>query len=500
MWSFQHLETSKPDITTMSNETIISTVYPRASEADGGLFGYIEVNESSIVYYGIEVLIYVISIITNAITVTLLCCHRRLRILSNLFFGCLAVSDLVQGFFGVAFNALRIFGLMSGGDWSFVKVEGRMFLLVGWWLSTLFSYGGILLITLERWLFIAYPFLHQRLYRAKYMFGAVAIVIGLCSVACAAFTTGDTQSANVGISFPVLHTAYSILIVSTYAHIVVISYRQQKSIRAMTNGTALNIALSHKDEVNRVESNAYHNESTNGNAVRNGSRKEVIDKVCSAGGNKEDSSNSAFIFTVESQTRNKHDPGQDAKDHASLSKAQDNSAYHLSPNCTSKDNHIPSDTNIGRTSGDHALGVTADSETNFNGTEKTVERKRKRELIRGKNVKQKAAKIKGRVTNNWKAVKMSATVFSMYFCFMSPWIYYEFASFLLCGQNRITTETSQALNTLTCLHFCSNFFVYSFQNRDFRKVLGNSCARLFSCCFPSLKTRISDMRHVTVPY
>ncbi|RUS90118.1 hypothetical protein EGW08_002085, partial [Elysia chlorotica] len=310
-----------------------------------------------LVYYKIEVAIYVITIFTNSITVTLLSCYRRMRILSNLFFACLAVTEFVQGFFGVTFNVLRIYWFT--GDLSCVKAEGVMFLLVGWWLSTLFGYCSVMLITLERWLFIAHPFVHQRFYTAKFMFGVVGFAMGLCVIGSGIFSTGDARSANVGISFPLLHTIFSLLIVCTYAHIILISYRQQRSIRAQTVRPADLSATSHRDRRTNL-------------GVKNAEKDRARSFSSSAKENK------------------------------------------IKSKCKSK------------------------------------------------------SKSKNTVAHNWKAVKISATVFCMYFCFMSPWIYYEAVASFIYGPRRATSEISQALNTLTCLHFCSNFFVYSFQNCDFR--------------------------------
>ncbi|KAK3782735.1 hypothetical protein RRG08_037734 [Elysia crispata] len=463
----------------MANETLISTVSPEFSDVEKVLFVYTGIRESFRVYYVTEVVIYVITIFTNAITLTLLSCNRRLRILSNLFFGCLAVTDFIQGFFGVAFNALRICWFSRRADLSFVNVEGVMFLLVGWWLSTLFSYCGILLITLERWLFIAHPFLHQRLYTAKKMFGVVGVAVGMCMVGCAVFSTGAARSVNVGISFPLLHTCFSVLIVSTYAHIILISCRQQRSIRAVKNRTANRSANSHRENADNNGNINIHDSGgirVSGYDLRGDARNRENDKA---------NTTNAPIFTISSQKHSGDDLGGAANNN-SLPATTTNAADALTSNTISV-------TDLGGSSV-KAQGASLNNQMTLVGIEKAANEKRKYNFFSGS--KDTKNKYKTAVAHNWKAVRMSATVFCMYFCFMSPWVYYEAFASLIYGPRTETNEISQALNTLTCLHFCSNFFVYSFQNRDFRRVLGKYWAIVFGCCFPSLRNKVTDMANV----
>ncbi|GFS16694.1 hypothetical protein ElyMa_003220500 [Elysia marginata] len=476
----------------MRNETTAVTVNPEVSDVELILFGYTGKCESFRVYYVIEVVIYAISIITNAITVTVLSCNSRLRILSNLFFACLAVTDLFQGFFGAAFNTIRLLWFSNEEDQSFVQLEGLLFLLVGWWLSTLFSYCSIMLISLERWFYIAHPFFHQRHYSIKSMFGAVATAAGICIGGCAVVTKGDAHSTNVGISFPLLHTCFSLLIVALYAHIIVISYRQQRSIIAFVRVTA-------RRSTDQCEapcgSSSLQNHTHNAKQVNALSNKTKTENSCLNEENNKSHAQNYSVFTIDPNNAIKGSSKHGAKINTIVLSAaplansptpvdstKHNSSSSRLPNTTQHD-----------TSG-KALNAHFNMSTRDNFHKVTEERKKPFKMLRKRTGKKR--EVKGAVSHNWKAVRMSATVFCMYFCFMSPWIYYEFITALIYGPRLETSETSQALNTLTCLHFCSNFFVYSFQNRDFRRVLEKYCSKIFGHCFPNLNNKVTDITHV----
>ncbi|GFN97978.1 adenosine receptor a2 [Plakobranchus ocellatus] len=479
----------------MENDTV-SPISPEdslaLSEAGQALFGYTDVRESFIVYYEIEVAIYVITIVTNAMTVTLISCHRRLRILSNLFFACLAVSDLLQGVFGTVFDILRIHGFRSGGNWFFLRVEGVLFLQIAWWLATMLSYNCLLLITLERWLFIAYPFWHHRLFQPKGISGMVAICLGFSIIGCALFNTEEARRTNVGFFFPVLHTALSIIIFSTYAHIILISYRQQRSIRALSKRLSSRlepvspVALSNTDNGAVYATNGHlHNTPNTAIGSVDTSCRNDFDGDYNASHPTKSSGKVSFLLETK---------------HSLQKVSRDNTASLTAVSCPGT---VESSTGCGAVvlcvteindgfdheDADNAVSAPHVEGNCLRGKQKTENETRK-EGKKGRASKEKSG---GVVSTNWRALRMSVTVFCMYFCFMSPWIYFQAVSSFIKGSGIDTGEISQALNTLTCLHFCSNFFVYAFQNRDFRTVLKQHCMTLLGCCSSAVKNRVVDI-------
>ncbi|XP_059152522.1 uncharacterized protein LOC131938480 [Physella acuta] len=323
----------------------LNNVTGNLTQIISSLFIYTQIEARFLVYYHVEIVLSVVTVLTNITTLAVISCNSKLRILSNVFFASLAVCDVFQGIFGLIFNGIRIYGCVTN-DWSDLGYAGSSALQFLWWFATIYSYGCLILITLERWIFIAHPLVYKRSWNVK------VTVLGLLGFSVASFAgsyiaiSRGLFSANIKYVFPVAHTVVSFVIFSAYVHIIVISYRQQRAILRLVVGP---------DYKTRTSCEETH-----------------------------------YILC-----------------------------------------------------------------------------------------------------RNWKALKMSLIVFTTYFCTVSPWTYFQ-AFQTLTSPSELKAEVAQALNTITCVHFCSNFFVYASQNRDFYDVLKEYCTRLCKC-----RDRPNQMRTVS---
>ncbi|KAH9489031.1 hypothetical protein Btru_039671 [Bulinus truncatus] len=204
---------------------ITETTTPRGTE----LFTYTKPDARFFVYYQVEIVLSIITIITNGLTVFVLACNAKLRIRSNVYFASLAVSDLCQGAFGIVFNAARVRGL-SSGDWSQFGHAASVAVQFLWWLATTFSYCCLILIAAERWVFIAHPMLYQRRWTVRLTVGGLVAAGALSFTGSYLAVDKDLVEANLRYVFPCVHTLLSCLIFSAYFHIIAIAYRQQKAI------------------------------------------------------------------------------------------------------------------------------------------------------------------------------------------------------------------------------------------------------------------------------
>ncbi|KAK0052450.1 D(1B) dopamine receptor [Biomphalaria pfeifferi] len=197
--------------------------------SESELFTYTKPEGRFLVYYHVEIVLCILTIITNGITILVIACNVKLRILSNVYFASLAVSDFAQGVFGIVFNAARIRGV-SSGNWHLFDGASSQVLQFLWWFATDFSYCCLILIAIERWVFIAHPMVYKRHWTVR------ITVAGLTAAGAISFTFSylavckDLVKVNVRYVFPSVHTLLSCLIFSAYFHIIAIAYRQQKAI------------------------------------------------------------------------------------------------------------------------------------------------------------------------------------------------------------------------------------------------------------------------------
>lgn len=204
-------------------------------------------SQTSTVSTIIELSLTVPCLILNSIVVFAIFYVRRLHTIPNFLIASLAGSDIIIA----CVNAVcRIAGLQQRYMGAKILVCLQTFLTM---CSLLSSHCSHLFISAERWLYIARPYLHQRIVTRRTC-ACTVLISWIVSCAASAKTLinceprGHTEMVNMGIADPCVHFLLSIAMFSIYAHIAVITRRQIRTIKTLTNVSDPNI-FSDKEKI-----------------------------------------------------------------------------------------------------------------------------------------------------------------------------------------------------------------------------------------------------------
>ncbi|CAG5126206.1 unnamed protein product [Candidula unifasciata] len=179
-----------------------------------------------------------IAVLMNITIIAVVCCTKNLRTVTHFFISSLACSDLITASIIFACSCIVISSLSGnrtcGLTASLVCFKGFLTFF-----SVTSSIGNHLLISIERWLYIARPFLHQRIINPRTTTGCVIsmwVISFLFNINVLFDRCGSVKFStrvNNGIVKPALNFFLCFLMCIIYSHIAFISYQQVKTINKL---------------------------------------------------------------------------------------------------------------------------------------------------------------------------------------------------------------------------------------------------------------------------
>lgn len=214
--------------TNMLNETDYA-MYRRDLWVQG--YGY--------VYYIMKIVVMTLAIGLNVTVLVTIKHSKRLRKIPYLYMSSLAVSDLTFACNGIIHCSIVSTALYSDNWPSFEMAQsfgtGITFVF---FVSMFSTYGNLILISLERWVYISQPFWYQRVISPRVAVSTIAVVWSVAAIANVDilitggnFPAISTQLVRYGIVFPVTHFLWCIIICSIYTHISAIALRHVKAMK-----------------------------------------------------------------------------------------------------------------------------------------------------------------------------------------------------------------------------------------------------------------------------
>ncbi|XP_055883552.1 bombesin receptor subtype-3-like [Biomphalaria glabrata] len=191
----------------------------------------------SIVYYISVAVLLQLSVLINSLIILVVCCTPRLRTTPNVFISSLAVCELLFAVFITARSVIASKGLLTGNWPGFGHIIVRVMIFI--WLATLCSnYTNILLISLERWLYITQPFLHVKMNRTLLVVSSLIFAWAVPLVTNVELITEEDINYQLQLRlahlFPAFHAVWSGALCAIYVHICVITRRQIRVICKLT--------------------------------------------------------------------------------------------------------------------------------------------------------------------------------------------------------------------------------------------------------------------------
>lgn len=188
-----------------------------------------------LIYSLLLLLFMLLSIFLNITIIAVVGCTKRLHTVPYVFIVSLAVSDLINA------SVTTFRQLLSMATW---LTDGRCRMdlhaeCISYFLamfSVVSNIGNHLVISLERWFYIALPFTYQRIVTRRITalcLVSVWIISSLVNFNIFLDNCGlqhFTTSVNLGIISPVFHFTLTFLMFVIYSHITFITYRQMHCI------------------------------------------------------------------------------------------------------------------------------------------------------------------------------------------------------------------------------------------------------------------------------
>ncbi|CAG5121584.1 unnamed protein product [Candidula unifasciata] len=193
----------------------------------------------SYLFYVAKVLVMTISIGLNVTVLVTIKLSKRLRTIPCLYMVSLAVSDLTFSCNGI-FHSTIVIIVACTHDWPSYQMANTFGTSVTFvfFFSIFSTYGNLILISLERWVYISQPFWYQRVISHRLaVFSIACIWIASTVVNVDILITGDDfpvinkEMVKYGIIFPALHFIWCVIICSIYIHIAVITLRHIKAMK-----------------------------------------------------------------------------------------------------------------------------------------------------------------------------------------------------------------------------------------------------------------------------
>ncbi|CAG5128917.1 unnamed protein product [Candidula unifasciata] len=160
----------------------------------------------------IEIVILSISLVLNVIIVASVCCSPRLHTFSNIFVVSLAVSDILFAAASESPSAIVLYVANTRQELPCSLALQCMCLYLVF-CSLICSRFGHLVVIVERWLYIAWPFVHQRVITTK---STICCLIFVCMISMLSGVHVITDCGNSRVEFMIGYAT-----VDVYIHFVV---------------------------------------------------------------------------------------------------------------------------------------------------------------------------------------------------------------------------------------------------------------------------------------
>lgn len=194
-----------------------------------------------------------LSICLNITIIAVIGCTKRLHTVPSVFIVSLAVSDVITAGIVTFRHCLRVSNLLTGWpcDLEVVANCTASFLIP---FSVVSNIGNHLMISMERWLYIALPFIHQRIVTRRttsFCLLSVWVISTVINVNLFFQRCGlqlFSIRVQIGIVCPVFHFALSFFMFIVYSHVAYISYHHTHSINksrvaCVPTGTQVSLKL-----------------------------------------------------------------------------------------------------------------------------------------------------------------------------------------------------------------------------------------------------------------
>lgn len=168
-----------------------------------------------------------LAIALNVAVVSTICSSNRLRTATNATIVSLAASDLAYSIQSIVSTAIAV-NVHENQRCDYLS---KIFIFTRN-LGASATYLNLLLISIERWLFIARPFVHQRVISPKLILRSLILVWTAASLVNIDIFILNTdliflvERTKLCIVFPCLHVVLSIILCGIYVHLSVIVRRQ----------------------------------------------------------------------------------------------------------------------------------------------------------------------------------------------------------------------------------------------------------------------------------
>lgn len=176
-------------------------------------------------YVTLHIMIRSLGMLLNIIVMSIICSSQRLRATTHALIASLAASDLAYSATGVLTIAIAT---SKQRHISCVGVLSKTLSFIHT-VSVTATYINLLLVSIERWMFIARPFAHQRLISTKRIRRGLAFawIFPIAFHSDRFFLPLDlslcVDHVKLGILFPCSHLIVSIILCAVYVHISVIT-------------------------------------------------------------------------------------------------------------------------------------------------------------------------------------------------------------------------------------------------------------------------------------
>ncbi|KAK6965580.1 dopamine receptor [Biomphalaria glabrata] len=179
----------------------------------------------------------VVTLVTNIITVIVMVTTAELRTRTNAFIVSLSISDILYAGFMISLTVVTIIRYFV--QLSVDNVAFQMATTFAWGIQIHGSNGNLLLVSVERWLYITQPFLYQRYVTTRTVVLSIAATwtVSLAvNIPYLSFGRNDLFSTKsyfiISLAYvnPAIHTACCIVLVAIYTHICVITLHHLKKL------------------------------------------------------------------------------------------------------------------------------------------------------------------------------------------------------------------------------------------------------------------------------
>lgn len=192
------------------------------------------------------------SIVVNSLLLVTICCSHRLKTSTHVCMASLACSDIAFSLYGTIYTAILMYGQRVCYSRAVSNILDRLMFMTSSIVMTS-NYLHIILVSAEKWLYIAKPFLHQRIISSKVtMGGIIAIWVGsvffnLDVLILPVQGYESVSEFKFSTIFSSVHLLACLILCVIYAHLAIIIRKQMRAINK-TRVVDVSTRGQHKDK------------------------------------------------------------------------------------------------------------------------------------------------------------------------------------------------------------------------------------------------------------